>query len=120
MDSPATDPASEARQFALDTAQVARDNKAENVVVLDLRGLSSVADYFVLATGGSDRQMRAVLARIEELARGRGRRPYRTADSGGAAWMLADYVDVVVHVFDRQHRSYYDLDGLWGDAPRVE
>lgn len=119
MDSPATFPAAEARQFALDAAQVARDNKCENVVVLDLRGLSSVADFFVLATGASDRQMRAVLARVEELARGRGRRPYRTADSGGSAWMLVDYVDVVVHVFDAPHRGYYDLDGLWGDAPRV-
>lgn len=106
--------------FAVAIARVAADHRLDDVAVLDLRGLTSVADYFVLGTGTSDRQMHAVLDRIGDFARSRGRKPYRVGDSSSASWILADYVDVVVHLFDAEHRSYYDLDSLWGDAPRVE
>lgn len=109
----------DARRFAVEAARVAADTRCENIVVLELRGLSSVADYFVLATGTSDRQMSATLDRIGDFAKTVGRKAFRTADSPSATWMLADYVDVVVHVFDARARDYYDLDGLWGDAPRV-
>lgn len=112
--------ADEGLAFAIAAAQLAADNKAEEVAVLDLRGLSTVADYFVLATGTSDRQMRAVIDAVEAYAAEHGRKPFSAADTGGEAWMLVDFVDVVVHVFDQEHRSYYDLDGLWGDAPRVD
>jgi ribosome-associated protein len=111
---------SEAVAFALAAARIAAENRAENITLLDLRGLSGVADFFVIATGTSERQMHAVLDRIAEHGRAAGRRPFRTADSSLGAWLLADYVDVVVHVFDRAHREYYDLDGLWGDAPRID
>lgn len=110
----------DARRFAIEAARVAADTRCENIVVLELRGLSSIADYFVIATGTSDRQMIATLDRIAEYSRSVGRKPYRTSDSRTATWMLADYVDVVVHLFDARSRDYYDLDGLWGDAPRVE
>lgn len=112
--------AQEADAFALAIARVAADNKTEDVVVLDLRGLSNLADYFVLGTGTSDRQMRAVLGAIADYARTVGRSPFNTSDAAGSVWMLADYVDVVVHLFDDEHRDYYDIDGLWGDAPRLE
>ncbi len=109
----------EGRAFALAAARLAADHKTENVVVLDLRGLSTLADFFVIGTGTSARQMHAALEHIAEHARSMGRRCFRLSDSTDATWILADYVDVVIHLFDQGHRNYYDLDGLWGDAPLV-
>lgn len=110
---------SDARTFAIQVARVAAENRTEDVTIVDLRGLSGVADFFIIGTGTSDRQMRAALQHIAEFAKTVGRRPFRTSDSD-STWNLADYVDVIVHIFDAQNRTYYDLDGLWGDAPRVE
>ncbi len=110
----------DAQQFAVGVARLAAEMRVEDVSVLDLRGLSTLTDYFVVGTGSSDRQMHAVLDKIEAHARQVGRRPFKVADTRAASWILADYVDVVVHLFDAEHRSYYDLDSLWGDAPRVE
>jgi ribosome-associated protein len=109
----------EALEFAVAAAQIAAVNRTEEVEVLDLRGLSSFADFFVIGTGTSDRQMHAVAEYIEEHARTVGRRPFSRADSRSASWILADYVDVVIHLFDAEHRDYYDLANLWGDAPRI-
>lgn len=109
----------EGRRFAIDAARLAAEYRCEDVIVIDLRGLSSVADYFVVGTGSSDRQMHAVLGHLETLAKRQGRRPYNVSNPREASWILVDYVDVMVHLFDETHRSYYDLDGLWGDAPRV-
>jgi ribosome-associated protein len=111
--------ADDALEFAIAAARVAAENKTEDVEVLDLRGLSTFADFFVLGTGTSDRQMHAVVDLVEEYARGVGRTPFRVADSRSAHWILSDYVDVVLHLFDAQHRDYYDLSNLWGDAPRI-
>jgi len=109
----------EAREFAIAVARIAAENKTVEVEVLDLRGLSGFADYFVLGTGTSERQMHAVVDLVEEHARAIGRTPFRVADSREAHWILTDYVDVVLHLFDAEHRDYYDLSNLWGDAPRV-
>lgn len=111
--------ADDGRTFAIDAARIAQDYKAEDIIILDLRGLSTLADFFVLGTGTSDRQMQTVLDKIKEHAKSIDRRPFNVADSPGGAWLLADYVDVVIHLFDADHRAYYDLDGLWGDAPEV-
>ncbi|MGD8450819.1 MAG: ribosome silencing factor [Phycisphaerae bacterium] len=118
---PADDPsaADDALAFAIAAARIAADNKTADVEILDLRGLSGFADFFVLGTGSSDRQMHAVVDFVEEHAKAVGRSPFKLADSRSAHWILADYVDVVVHLFDQQHREFYDLSGLWGDAPRV-
>jgi ribosome-associated protein len=110
----------EARDFALDAARIARDSHVDDVAVLDLRGLSSIADFFVIGTGTSDRQMHAVLDQISRHAKSHGRKAFKVSDTRTASWILADFVDVVIHLFDAEHRRYYDLDGLWGDAPRVE
>jgi ribosome-associated protein len=109
----------EAAGFAIAAARIAAENRAEDVAVLDLRGLSSFADFFVVGTGTSDRQMHAALDFIADHARTLGRTPFRVANSREAYWILADYVDVVIHLFDAEHREYYDLESLWGDAPRV-
>lgn len=112
-------PEDDALAFAVSAARLAADLKTDAVEVLDMRGISSLADFFVIGTGTSDRQMHSVLDQISVMARKAGRRPYNVADSQASAWILADYVDVMIHLFDSAHRDYYDLDGLWGDAPRV-
>ncbi len=107
------------REFAVSVARIAADNKTEKVRVLDLRGISSIADFFVLGTGTSGRQMLAVLDFIKQYGLEVGRKPFSISDRSDSHWLLVDYVDVVVHLFDEQRRGFYDLDGLWGDAPQV-
>ncbi len=106
-------------QFACDAARIAAENRAEDIVVLDLRGLCPVADFFVIGTGTSDRQMRAIIDEIETFGAGQGQKRYGISGYENSTWLLADYVDVVIHLFDRERRDYYDLELLWGDAPRV-
>ncbi len=90
------------------------------MVVLDVTGLSPVTDYFVLATGTSARQMRTVADEVGELGERQDFKPFTQSGYEGESWILLDCVDVVVHVFSPDARQYYDLDGLWGDAKRVE
>ncbi|MFQ5805559.1 MAG: ribosome silencing factor [Phycisphaerae bacterium] len=111
--------ADDALEFARQVARIAAAHKIDDVAVLNLRGLSGLTDFFVIGTGTSERQMSAVLDRIAAHAHSVQRRPFNVTDTREARWALADYVDVVVHLFDAYHREYYDLDGLWGDAPRV-
>ena len=111
--------ADDALEFACALARIAAENKTEDVAVLDLRGISSLADFFVIGTGTSDRQMSAVVDHIAAHAKTVDRRAFNVANTQTSSWILADYVDVVVHLFDAEHRAYYDLDGLWGDAPQV-
>ena len=110
----------EGPEFAKAVAQIADDNRTENLIILDLRGLSSVADFFVIGTGTSDRQMRAVADQIDEYAKQIGQSRYGRSGYEAATWILLDYVDVVIHLFDAERRQYYDLELLWGDAPRIE
>jgi ribosome-associated protein len=113
-------PMIDGQQLAILAARIAHDNRAEDVVVLDLRGLSPVTDYFVICSGASDRQMRAVFADIREQGHKAGWRVFGSAGYESATWMLVDFVDVVVHIFAPEYRRYYDLELLWGDAPRIE
>ena len=116
----ATAPADcDAREFAIQVARIADANRCTDVVVLDLGGHSPLSDFFVLGTGTSARQMHATLDRMREFAHSVDRRAFRVADTSDAHWILADYIDVVVHLFDSSHRDYYDIDGLWDEAPRV-
>ena len=108
------------RQFAIDAARLAAHTRCHNVVLLDVGGLSPVTDYLVLATGTSPRQMRTVCDDLAEMAAERGVAPLSQTDTEGDMWMLIDFVDVVVHVFNEQAREFYDLDGLWGDAEKIE
>jgi len=109
-----------ARQFAVEIARIAEADLCEDVVVQDLRGLSEVCDFFVICTGTSDRQMRSVIDHVEERARELGHMRFGMAGYEEAYWILADYVDVIVHVFTGEARAYYDLELLWGDAKRIE
>lgn len=107
-------------QFAIETARILNDLKSENVVALDLRGVSAVTDFTIIATGTSERQLRGVADAIIEYGRKVGQKPYGYSGYENAAWVVVDFVDVVVHLFARPYRDYYDLELLWGDAPKLD
>ncbi|KPJ75370.1 MAG: hypothetical protein AMS14_03735 [Planctomycetes bacterium DG_20] len=118
---------STARRLAVRMARVCAENRCADVAVLDLRKLSPVTDFFVLATGTSDRQMRTVAHRAAQEGKELGDKPFGVEGVGPhpggadhAQWILIDYVDVVVHVFTAESRKYYDLELLWGDATRID
>jgi ribosome-associated protein len=99
----------------------ADDKKAENIVILDVRDLSSVTDYFVIASGTSEPHLRAIVNAITDgLREDHDLRPARTDGSMQGAWVVLDFFDVIVHVMRTDARERYDLEGLWGDAARVK
>jgi ribosome-associated protein len=108
------------RELALTAARIAEENRGRDIVILDMRELTSVFDYFVIASGSSVRQLHAISDEIEQVVkktlgdRKLGREGYT---EGG--WVLIDYGDVVVHLFDDKSREYYGLEDLWSDARRV-
>ncbi len=110
----------EARTLAIGSARIAGDGNCEDIVVLDLRGVSPVTDYFVIATGTSGRQMRSVAEDIALHGKSVGQPVWHVAGKDGGTWVLLDFVNVVVHLFDSEHRAYYDLELIWGEAPRVK
>ncbi len=107
------------RQLAIEAARIAHDRHGEDIVVLDLHGISPVADYFVIFTGTSGRQMSAVGEEIADTAAKVGHKAFHVAGRDSGQWVLLDFFDVVVHIFDEEHRQYYDLELIWGDAPRL-
>jgi ribosome-associated protein len=109
-----------AKAFAIEAARLAANTRCHDVTVLDVRGLCPVADFFVIASGTSARQMRTVVDEIKELGEARNFSPLARSGYEGESWMLLDCVDVLVHIFSGMARHYYDLDGLWGDAKPVK
>jgi ribosome-associated protein len=108
-----------ARQLAIELARCCADDKCDNLVVLDMKPLSAVTDFFVIATGTSDRQIRSTADHLLHLAKEHGSKPIGVDGYEHAHWILLDFADVVVHVFSPSYRELYDLELLWGDAPRV-
>jgi ribosome-associated protein len=100
--------------------QAARDKKAVDLVVLDLRALQSFTDFFVICSGGSTRQVQAVADGVEEALRKVQVKPAHVEGFERAEWVLLDYFDFIVHVFLPATRDFYGLERLWGDAERVE
>jgi ribosome-associated protein len=100
-------------------AEAALDKKAEQVVALDVRELSSYADTFILATGTSDRHVRTIADAVAERARALGSKPLGQEGYEDGRWVLLDLDDVIVHVFQRDVREHYDLERLWSDAPPI-
>jgi ribosome-associated protein len=100
-------------------ADLAADRKALEIVQLDLRGMIGYADYFLICSGRTDRQTRAIHDAIQEGMKARGVLPRRVEGLGEARWILMDYLDVVVHVFTPETRAYYRLEQLWGEAPSL-
>jgi len=101
-------------------AELALSKKAEGVISLDLRGLSSSCDFFLICHGLSDVQVRAIADAIRDGLREDGERVWHIEGYEARQWILLDFIDVVVHVFEAERRDYYQLERLWGDAPRHE
>jgi ribosome-associated protein len=110
------DPQARARRLA----EAALDRKAQDVVALDVRNLTSFADVFLLATGTSDRHVRAVADAVVEASQAMGAPPLGVEGYEEGRWVLIDLNDAIVHVFLEEARDYYDLDRLWGDAPAID
>src|SRR5262252_3370680 len=110
----------DSRKLALLCRDLAENKKAEEIVILYLRELSSVTDYFVIASGTSQPHLRAIVEEISgKLRDDHELRPARTDGATSGNWVVLDYFDVIVHVMHAETRSRYDLEGLWGDAKKV-
>ncbi|HZD42040.1 MAG TPA: ribosome silencing factor [Terriglobales bacterium] len=105
---------------ALLLVKSALEKKALDLVVLEVRDLTSIADYFIVCSGRSDRQVQSVAQGVEETARKAGIRPISVEGLTRGHWVLMDFSDVIVHIFYEPVRAFYDLDGLWDHAPRAK
>ena len=111
---------STSRERACLAAHVATENKARDVLVLDMRGITPLYDFFVLATGASRRQIHTITEEIDDAMHGHGDKRLSVEGYQSSKWVVQDYGDVVVHVFDDATRQYYAIEELWADAPRVD
>lgn len=105
---------------ALLVSRFALEKKANDLVLMEVRELTSIADYFLICSGRSDRQVQSIAQGIEENMHEAGLSPLSIEGVSRGHWVLMDYSDVIVHVFYQPVREFYDLDGLWGHAPRCE
>ncbi len=109
----------ESRDIAVTAARAAAAKQAADVTILDVHGLIVITDYFVIASGETDRQVKTIVEEVERAVRDLGEKPVRREGDASSRWVLLDYIDVVVHVFAQEEREYYDLERLWRDAPRL-
>lgn len=109
-----------AHKLAVTMAQLFDDDKCTDVLVLDVHEVSPITSYLVIGSGTSERQMRSVLDHAVELAQQQGTEAYFVSTDTGAHWLVADFVHVVTHLFEPSTRQLYDLEMLWGDAPRID
>jgi ribosome-associated protein len=98
---------------------VANDKQATNIALLDVRGLCGFADYFVIVSGESNRQLRAVYDEVEKELKKEGATPFHREGGADSGWLLLDYGDVIVHIFSEEEREFYDLDDFWKSAPTI-
>ena len=101
-------------------SRIASDKKALDVVVLDMHDASSITDYFLICSGGSERQVQAIADAIDEVLGQSGMAPLGVEGYSGGRWILMDYGDVIVHVFSQDTRNFYDLEHLWANAPAAD
>lgn len=104
--------------LALRIAGLIQEKKGHEVVILDLRGLTSMADYFVICSADSDPQVRAITGHIRDRLLQQTIKPWHIEGQTSSSWVLLDFIDVVVHIFKPEARGFYGLERLWGDAPR--
>jgi len=108
------------KAVAIEIARLLSDDKCSDITLLDVRGVSSVQDFVILASGTSDRQMRSAATDVKNLLPRLGSSVYRTSIDDQSTWIVVDCVDTVIHIFEPNTRAYYDLESMWGDAPKVE
>ena len=99
--------------------RLADDKKALRAVILELRGLSVLADYFIICSAGSSRGAQAIAGHIETMMRDHGVRARGIEGLSEGSWVLMDYDDVIIHIFQETERAFYDLENLWSECPRV-
>jgi len=110
----------EAKEKAITCARIADEMKAHDITILDLREISNVTEFFLICTVDSPRQLRGLWHRIHGDLKKAGVRPLGEEGLDATKWILCDYNDVVIHIFLAEFREFYDLELLWGDAPRVK
>lgn len=106
-------------EIAIICANVAEDKKAEDILIFDVRKLTFVTDFFVICSGTNERQLQTIASEIELKLHSYGIHPVGREGYREALWILMDYGDVIVHLFRKDMRRYYDLELLWGDAPKL-
>ncbi len=123
LERPSTEAAANATPLRLDFAErivdLLADRKAADVVLLDIHQLASFADYFVIASGTSERHMQALTDGLRETLEREGVRPVQVEGTADSGWILMDYSDVIVHVFSPETRDYYRLERIWAEAPTI-
>ncbi|MDI3281286.1 MAG: ribosome silencing factor [Bacillota bacterium] len=110
----------DAQQIARLAAAAAEEKKAIDVLILDVSQLTVITDYFVIASGTTATQVQAVAEAVEEKLKAEGIRPLRRDGTPGGQWLVLDYGGVMVHILQEEQRDYYDLEGLWYEAPRLK
>jgi len=111
----------DSRKLALLCREFADNKKAEDIIILDVRKISSVTDYFVIASGTSEPHLRAIVDEItDQLRQEYNLRPRAVDGTVHGAWVVLDFFDVIVHIMRQDVRERYDLEGLWGDAKQVK
>ena len=110
----------DSKEIAVVCAKIADKKKAQNIIILDISKLTFVTEYFVICTGINERQLCTIADEIEKELKKLSIKKYGIEGYREAKWILIDYGDVIVHLFDKEMRGYYDLELLWGDAPRVK
>lgn len=111
----------ESEALARACAAAAADKKAEDIQVLDLRGISTFTDFFVVCSGTSDPQIKAISSGIRTGVREKfGKGPFAEDGQPSSRWVVLDYAQVIIHIFHTESRDFYSLEDLWGDAPRLE
>lgn len=105
---------------AIQCARIAEDNKAKDILILDLRGVTPIFDFFILMTGSSRRQIHTLAEEVDAYMRSEGEKRLSIQGYQASRWVVQDYGDIVVHVFDQDSRGYYALEELWNDAPHID
>ena len=108
------------RQFVVEAARLLEDLHFDDILLLDVRGLCDVTDYLLIASGTSPRQIRSVGSEVADLAKASGLQRFGREVDDSTTWVVLDFVDVIVHLFDPEARAHYALEMLWGDAVRVD
>lgn len=109
-----------ARTFAIESARLLSDSHCEDVLVYDVRGLSEVTDFIVIASGTSDRQIKSAARYLGDLAQEQGFERFGSDRDEASTWLVLDYVEVMLHLFEPTTRAHYDLEMMWGDAPLID
>jgi len=105
--------------LAVEAARLLNDYHCTDILIFDVRAMSQVTKYVVIATGTSDRQIKALAGHVHQLAKGHGYQRYGSDQDRESRWIVLDFVEAMVHLFEPATRAFYDLEMLWGDAPKV-